>query len=54
MHQSGAGGTSTGAGKEPPRRQRGVDLYLDRELFPETFAADVDPPHGRGPSVRGE
>ena len=21
----------------------GVDLYLDRELFPETFAADVDP-----------
>jgi pimeloyl-ACP methyl ester carboxylesterase len=26
-----------------PDGSEGVDLYLDRELFPETFAADVDP-----------
>ncbi len=26
-----------------PDGSDGVDLYLDRELFPETFAADVDP-----------
>ena len=25
-----------------PDGSEGVDLYLDRELFPETFAADVD------------
>src|SRR5215211_316005 len=25
----------------------GVDLYLDRELFPETFAGDVDPTRPR-------
>jgi pimeloyl-ACP methyl ester carboxylesterase len=26
-----------------PDGSEGVDLYLDRELFPEAFAADVDP-----------
>jgi pimeloyl-ACP methyl ester carboxylesterase len=26
----------------------GVDLYLDHEAFPETFAAEVDPETGRG------
>jgi Cys/Met metabolism PLP-dependent enzyme len=26
-----------------PTAARGVDLWLDRELFPEAFAADVDP-----------
>jgi hypothetical protein len=26
-----------------PDGSEGVDLYLDRDLFPETFAADVDP-----------
>jgi len=26
-----------------PDGSEGVDLYLDLELFPETFAADVDP-----------
>ncbi len=26
-----------------PDGSGGVDLYLDRELFPEAFAADVDP-----------
>jgi hypothetical protein len=26
-----------------PDGSEGVDLYLDREAFPEAFAADVDP-----------
>jgi pimeloyl-ACP methyl ester carboxylesterase len=26
-----------------PDGSEGVDLYLDRDLFPEAFAADVDP-----------
>ena len=30
-----------------PDGSEGVDLYLDRELFPETFAADVDPDTAR-------
>ena len=28
---------------ENPDGSEGVDLYLDRELFPEAFAGDVDP-----------
>jgi hypothetical protein len=32
---------------ENPDGSEGVDLYLDRELFPETFAADVDPETAR-------
>jgi hypothetical protein len=32
----------TGAVHQPDGSE-GVDLYLDRELFPEAFAADVDP-----------
>jgi hypothetical protein len=39
-----------------PRRERGVDLSLDRELFPEAFCADVDPETAKvipatGPSI---
>jgi len=26
-----------------PDASEGLDLYLDRDLFPEAFAADVDP-----------
>ena len=37
-----AGGAATGAVHDPDGSE-GVDLYLDRELFPEAFAGDVDP-----------
>jgi pimeloyl-ACP methyl ester carboxylesterase len=35
-------GDPTGAVHNPDGGE-GVDLYLDREVFPEAFAADVDP-----------
>ena len=41
LGQSGARRAPTDAVHEPGR-ERGVDLYLDRDLFPEAFAADVD------------